>query len=71
MIKLKKICEEVGMSSGATVPGGQGVLTGPENPAVDGVLGATNFQIPVRLGEIKKRLLAKYEYNVKRLDKNA
>ena len=67
----KKVTEEAGMSAGATSPGGQGILTGPENQVKDGVLGPTNFNIPVRIGEVKKRLLSKYDYNVKRLDKKA
>jgi len=67
----KKVTEDAGMSSAATAPGGQGVLTGPENPTTAGVLGPTNFQIPDRLGAIRKRLMSKFEYNTKRLDKNA
>ena len=66
MLKLKKICEEAGMSSGATAPGGQGIITGPENQIKDGVLGPTNFSIPVRMGAIKKRLLSVYDYQDKK-----
>jgi hypothetical protein len=60
--KKKKISEEVGMSGGSATAGGQGILTGPEQQTKDGVLGPTNFCIPTRLGQVKKRLLSKYDY---------
>jgi hypothetical protein len=63
----KKIDEEAGMSAAATSPGGQGILSGPEDQTKDGVLGPTNFNIPVRLGAIKKRLLSSYVYSNKKI----
>lgn len=54
----KKMNEEAGMSAGATATNGQGILSGSEDQTKVGVLGPTNFSIPVRIGEIRKRLLS-------------
>ena len=75
-MKNKKIEEdgEGGGGDGGVIVGGgdQGITAGGEGMGVDilgggsgeqtqlGVLGVGNFQFPVRLGKIKKRLLEQY-----------
>ncbi len=57
----EKVTEEAGMSSGVSPTGSPGVISGPSDSIKNGILGPDNFFIPTRIGDIRKRLLSKYD----------